>query len=83
MAERQKVRVLFEFDRKDYDNCLFLLGMTDKDSEEIEKTWDVMLSEDVVLKSDTFKSLGIDPRDMLAMFVTAAIVKVEDKVKSK
>lgn len=83
MADNQKVKVVFEFDRRDYENVLFLIGATNQDTPEIEKTWDAMVSEDVVLKSDSFASLGATPAEMLAMFVSFAITSVEDKVKSK
>lgn len=83
MEEKQKVKVVFEFDRKDYDNVLFLLGATNGDKDEIEKTWDTMVSEEVLLRSDSFASLGATPAEMLAMFVSFAITSVEDKVKSK
>jgi hypothetical protein len=83
MADNQKVKVIFEFDRRDYENVLFLIGATNQDTPEIEKTWDAMVSEDVVLKSDSFASLGATPAEMLAMFVSFAITSVEDKVKSK
>lgn len=83
MADNQKVKVIFEFDRRDYENVLFLIGATNQDTTEIEKTWDAMVSEDVVLKSDSFASLGAIPAEMLAMFVSFAITSVEDKVKSK
>lgn len=83
MADNQKVKVVFEFDRRDYENVLFLIGATNQDTPEIEKTWDAMVSEDVVLKSDSFASLGATPAEMLAMFVSFAITSVEDKAKSK
>ena len=83
MADNQKVKVVFEFDRKDYDNVLFLLGTSSHDKDEVEKAWEVMTSEDVVLKSDSFASLGVSPQEMLAMFVAGAMVLVENKAKSK
>lgn len=83
MEEKQKVKVVFEFDRKDYDNVLFLLGTTNGDKDEIEKTWDTMVSEEVLLRSDSFASLRVTPAEMLTMFVSFAIASVEDKVKSK
>ena len=82
MADNQKVKVVFEFDRKDYDNVLFLLGTSSHDKDEVEKAWEVMTSEDVVLKSDSFASLGVSPQEMLAMFVAGAVVSVENKAKS-
>ena len=82
MADNQKIRVVFEFDRKDYDNVLFLLGTSSHNKDEIEKVWAVMTSEDVILKSDSFVSLGVTPQKMLAMFVTGAVFAVEGKVKA-
>ena len=82
MADNQKVRVVFEFDRKDYDNVLFLLGTSSHNKDEVENAWEVMTSEDVILKSDSFASLGITPQEMLAMFVAGAVITVEDQVKS-
>lgn len=83
MADNQKVKVVFEFDRRDYENVLFLLGTNSNDKDEAEKAWMAMTSEDVILKSDSFASLGISPQEMLAMFVAAAVVTVENKVKQK
>lgn len=83
MADNQKVKVVFEFDRRDYENVLFLLGTNSNDKDEAEKAWMAMTSEDVILKSDSFASLGISPLEMLAMFVAAAVVTVENKVKQK
>ena len=83
MADNQKVKMVFEFDRKDYDNVCFLLGADSKDKEDIEKTWEAMTSENVVLRSDSFSSLGLKPHEMFALFVSFAITSVEDKVKSK
>lgn len=83
MADNQKVRVVFEFDRKDYENGLFLIGNSDRDKDEVEKVWEAMTSEDVVLESDLFAPLGVSPQKMLAIFVAGAVVSVENKVKSK
>lgn len=75
-TDNQKVRVVFEFDRKDYDNVLFLLGTSSNDRDELEKVWEVMTSEDVILKSDSFASIGITPQDILTIFVSGAMVTV-------
>lgn len=82
MADSQNVRVVFEFDRKDYDNVLFLIGTNSHDKDEVENAWEVMTSEDVILKRDSFASLGVTPQEMLAMFVAAAVIAVEDQVKA-
>lgn len=81
-TDNQKVRVVFEFDRKDYDNVLFLLGTSSNDRDDVEKIWEVMTSEDVILKSDSFASIGITPPEMLTMFVSGAMFTVEDQVKA-
>lgn len=83
MIENKKVRVVFEFDRKDYDNVLFLLGAAEHEVAEIEKTWEVLTEEDVILHRSSFVSLGATPAETLAMFVSFAITSVEDKVKSQ
>lgn len=81
MVENKKVKVVFEFDRKDYDNVLFLIGANPQDTDDIEKTWEAIISDDVVLQKDSFASLGATPQEMLAMFVSFAITSVEDKIK--
>ena len=83
MERNNKVRVVFEFDRKDYDNVLFLIGATGQEVDEIEKVWEMMTAEDVILHRNSFADLGATPAEMLAMFVSFAITSVEDKVKSK
>ena len=83
MEESKKVRVVFEFDRKDYDNILFMLGAADHEIDEVEKIWEAMTSADLMLKRDSFASLGMTPQELLAMFVAGAVVLVEDKVKSQ
>ena len=80
-TDNQKVRVVFEFDRKDYDNVVFLLVTSSNARDVLEKMWEVMTSEDVILKSDSFAPIGITPQEMLAMFVSWAMIKVEDQVK--
>lgn len=83
MEDGKKVRVVFEFDRKDYDNVLFLLGAADHKINEIEKIWEVLTSEEVVLKRDSFVPLDVSPQEVLAIFITGAVITVEDKVKTK
>ncbi len=82
MEKNKKVRVVFEFDRKDYDNVVFLLGVNRTD-DEVERAWETMTTEEVALKSDSFATLGVSPQEMLAMFVVGAVIATEDKVKDK
>lgn len=79
MAEEQKVKVVFEFDRKDYENVLFLLDeQMDNDS---EKAWEVMTSEDVVVSKEMIaKKFGMSQKDVLAMFTSIAVLWAQDKI---
>lgn len=50
MEEKQKVQVVFEFDRSEYDAYLFL--MNQKKTEEVEQVWNAMSGEPVVADID-------------------------------
>ena len=55
--EEQKVKVVFEFDRKDYENYLFLLNQ--ERNKETEQAWDVMTSEEVIISKELIaRNLG-------------------------
>ena len=81
MAEKQKVKVVFEFDRKDYENVLFLLDQEqDKDT---EKVWEVITSEDVVISKEMLaKKFGISQKKVLALFASFAFVWAQKKIYS-
>ena len=81
MAEQQKVKVVFEFDRKDYENVLFLLDQEqDKDT---EKAWEVMTSEEVVISKEMLaKKFGISQKEVLAMFASFSIMWAQKKIYS-
>lgn len=81
MAEEQKVKVVFEFDRKDYENVLFLLDQEqDKDTENV---WEVITSEDVVISKEMIaKKFGISQKEVLAMFASFAIMWAQKKIYS-
>lgn len=81
MAEEQKVKVVFEFDRKDYENVLLLLDQEqDKDTENV---WEVITSEDVVISKEMLaKKFGISQKEVLAMFVSFAIMWAQKKIYS-
>ena len=82
MAEQQKVKVVFEFDRKDYENVLFLLDQEqDKDT---EKAWEVMTSEEVVISKEMLaKKFEISQKEVLAMFASFAILWAQKKMDSE
>ena len=53
MEEKQKVQVVFEFDRSEYDAYLFL--MNQKKTKEVEQIWNTMSGEPVVADIDLFE----------------------------
>lgn len=79
MAEEQKVKVVFEFNKDDYNKYLFLIDQEpDKDT---EKAWEVMMKEGINLSTSSIaKNIGISQKEALAMFVALAVMEVKDKV---
>ena len=75
MEEKQKVQVVFEFDRSEYDAYLFL--MNQKKTEEVEQVWNAMSGEPVVADID----LQEDSQSVKLMMISLAILSVEKKVK--
>lgn len=77
MEKNEKVKVVFEFGRKEYDRVLSLLGMEeDEDSEEI---WDAMTKEPVAGNMDV---LGDEGLQGLAMVVAVAMkVTMQEQVR--
>ena len=76
MEEKQKVQVVFEFDRSEYDAYLFL--MNQKKTEEVEQIWDTMSGEPVVADIDLLKE---DSQSVILLVICLAILSVEKKVK--
>ena len=78
--EEQKVKVVFEFNKDDYNKYLFLIDQEpDKDT---EKAWEVMVKEGIKLSTSSIaKNIGISQKEALAMFVALAVMEVKDKVK--
>ena len=77
--EEERVKVVFEFDKDDYNKCLFLIDHEpDKDT---DKAWDVMVKEGVTLSTTSVsKNFGISNKEALAMFISMAVMAVKDKV---
>lgn len=75
MEEKQKVQVVFEFDRSEYDAYLFL--MNQKKTKEVE-IWNTMSGEPVVADIDLFEE---DSQSVKLMMISLAILSVEKKVK--
>ena len=77
--EEQKVKVVFEFDRKDYENVLFLLDQ--KQDKDTEQAWETMISEDVVVSREMIaKKFQMPQKDVLVMFVSMALMSAQDKI---
>lgn len=76
MEEKQKVQVVFEFDRSEYDAYLFL--MKQKRTEEVESIWDMMVKELVMADCSL---LDEDEQTVKLMMISLAILSVEKKVK--
>lgn len=76
MDEKQKVQVVFEFDRSEYDAYIFL--MKQKKTEEVESIWDAMVKEPVVADCSR---LDEEERTIKLMMISLAILSVENKVK--
>lgn len=74
--EKQKVQVVFEFDRSEYDAYLFL--MNQKKTEEVEQVWNAMSGEPVVADIDLLEE---DSQSVKLMMISLAILSVEKKVK--
>lgn len=76
MEEKQKIQVVIEFDRSEYDAYLFL--MNQKKTEETETVWKAMSEEPLLVDTGLFEEEGQTVK--LAM-ICAAILSVEKKVK--
>ena len=76
MEEKQKVQVVFEFDRSEYDAYLFL--MNQKKTKEVEQIWNTMSGEPVVADIDLFEE---DSQSVKLMMISLAILSVEKKGK--
>ena len=77
--EEERVKVVFEFDKDDYNKYLFLIDQEpDKDT---DKAWDVMVKEGVTLSTNLVaKNIGISSKEVLALFISMAVMAVKDKV---
>lgn len=77
--EQQKVKVVFEFDRNDYENFLFLIDETQNESK--EDVWSAMTNEDVVISREMMsEKLQISKRESIIMFVSLAVLWAQNKI---
>ena len=80
---QKKVKLVFEFDRQDYEKVLFMMDAQVSDEHDAEAAWEAMTSEEIILRDDIFATLGVSRRDTLAIFVASAVLSVKDKVKAE
>ena len=76
MEEKQKVQVVFEFDRSEYDAYLFL--MNQKKTEEVEQVWNAMSGEPVVADIDLLEE---DSQSVKLMMISLAILSIYKAMK--
>lgn len=77
--EEQKVKVVFEFDRKDYENVLFLLDQ--KQDKDTEQAWEAMISEDVAVSREMIaKKFQMSQKEVLVIFASIALMWAQDKI---
>ena len=77
MEEKQKVQVVFEFDREDFESI-----MTLKSPEEIEtaeEVWNAMVKEPVVVKVDSLDER--DRYDVKVIMVSWAMYAIADRLE--
>lgn len=79
MAEDKKVKIVFEFDRKDYENYLFLAD--ENVNEDTERLWQTMARNDILLSMEEMsKHMKLSPQKASVYFVAMAVLSVKDKV---
>ncbi len=83
VSEKKKVRMVFEFDRQDYEKVLFLTVANISDLHDAEAAWEAMTSEEIMINDAVFEVLGVSRRDTLALFVASAVLSVKNKVKAE
>lgn len=78
MTEGQKVKVVFEFGRSEYEAYLFLADQ--KQTEETEEIWNAMATEPVAADIDLFEE---NSQAVKLMVMSVAILSVKNKVKQE
>ena len=76
MEENQKVKVVFEFGRSEYDAYLFL--MNQKVTEETESIWNAMVEEPLAMDTGLFDE---NEQTVKLMMISAAVLSVKNKVR--
>lgn len=76
MEEKQKVQVVFEFDREEYESLLLLRSQEEKET--AEEVWNAMSKEPVVVNVDSLNEK--DRHDVTVMMVSWAMYATVDKL---
>ena len=78
--EEERVKVVFEFNKDDYNQYLFQIYQ--KPNKDTDKAWEAMVKEGINLSMNSVaKSFGVSSKKALEIFISIAIMDVEDKVK--
>lgn len=77
MEEKQKVQVIFEFDRADFESIMTLKSQEEKEA--AEEVWNVMIKEPVVVNVDSLDER--DRYDVKVIMVSWAMYAIADRME--
>lgn len=77
MEEKQKVQVVFEFDREDFESIMTLKSLEEKET--AEEVWNAMVKEPVVVKVDSLDER--DRYDVKVIMVSWAMYAIADRLE--
>ncbi len=77
MEEKQKVQVVFEFDREDFESIMTLKSAEEKET--AEEVWNAMVKEPVVVKVDSLDER--DRYDVKVIMVSWAMYAIADRLE--
>lgn len=77
MEEKQKVQVIFEFDREDFESIMTLKSQEEKEA--AEEVWNDMIKEPVVVKVDSLDER--DRYDVKVIMVSWAMYAIADRME--
>ena len=75
MEEKQKVQVVFEFDREDFESIMTLKSPEEKET----AVWNAMVKEPVVVKVDSLDER--DRYDVKVIMVSWAMYAIADRLE--
>ena len=77
MEEKQKVQVVFEFDREDFESIMTLKSPEEKETAVV--VWNAMVKEPVVVKVDSLDER--DRYDVKVIMVSWAMYAIADRLE--